>query len=248
MADKVHVQVKRQAGPSQKPFWEEFEVPYSPGMNVITALQEIQKNPVRKDGKPTTPVMWQAVCLEEVCGACSMVINGKVRQACSTLISQIKQPIRLEPMTKFPLIRDLVVDRTRMFENLKRVKAWVDIDGTYDLGPGMRQSTEHQQKNYVLSTCMTCGCCLEVCPEFTLNNNFLGAQPISQVRLFNAHPTGKMHKEKRLDALMEPGGVSDCGNAQNCVRACPKEIPLTESIAEMGRQVTVRAIKKILFP
>lgn len=248
MAETVHLQIKRQAGPHQKPYWEEFEVPYSSGMNVITALQEIQKRPVRKDGKPTTPVMWQAVCLEEVCGACSMVINGKVRQACSALVSQLTQPIRLEPMTKFPLVRDLVVDRSRMFENLKKVKAWVDIDGTYDLGPGLRQAPKKQQKNYVLSTCMTCGCCLEVCPEFTLGNHFLGASAISQVRLFNAHPTGEMHKSKRLDALMEPGGVSDCGNAQNCVRACPKEIPLTESIAEMGRQVTWHSIKKIIWP
>ena len=72
-------------------------------------------------------------CLEEVCGACSMVINGRARQSCSAIVDQLEQPIRLEPMSTFPVIRDLQVDRTRMFDNLKRMKAWIPIDGTYDL-------------------------------------------------------------------------------------------------------------------
>lgn len=248
MPETVILEVKRQKGPRQKPWWEEFEVPYSTGMNVITALQEIQKNPRRRDGTPTTPVAWQACCLEEVCGACTMIINGEVRQACSALVSELKQPIRLQPMTKFPLIRDLAVDRQRMFDTLIRVKAWVPIDGTYDLGPGPKMASSKQLKAYVLSTCMTCGCCLEVCPEFRQGNDFVGAFAISQVRLFNTHPTGEMHKEGRLDALMEPGGVSDCGNAQNCVRACPKEIPLLDSIGEIGRQTTIHSLKKLLWP
>lgn len=73
-------------------------------------------------------------CLEEVCGACSMVINGRARQSCSAIVDQLEQPIRLEPMNTFPVIRDLQVDRSRMFDNLKRMKAWIPIDGTYDLG------------------------------------------------------------------------------------------------------------------
>lgn len=77
-------------------------------------------------------------CLEEVCGACSMVINGRARQSCSAIVDQLEQPIRLEPMSTFPVIRDLQVDGTRMFDNLKRMKAWIPIDGTYDLGPGPR--------------------------------------------------------------------------------------------------------------
>jgi succinate dehydrogenase / fumarate reductase iron-sulfur subunit len=56
------------------------------------------------------------------------------------------------------------------------------------------------------------------------------------------HETGKQLAGDRLDALEGPGGVSDCGNAQNCVKVCPKQIPLTESIGDMGRAVTVHAI------
>lgn len=98
---------------------------------------------------------------------------------------------------------------------------------------------------------MSCGCCLEACPQFNLeedrdqwDSSFIGAHAISQARLFNAHPTGSELKPDRLDVLMGEGGVNDCGNAQNCVQVCPKHIPLTESIASIGRQVTLHAISK----
>jgi succinate dehydrogenase / fumarate reductase iron-sulfur subunit len=72
----------------------------------------------------------------------------------------------------------------------------------------------------------------------------VGAAVISQVRLFNDHPTGAALKEDRLDSLMEEGGIADCGKAGNCVQVCPKEIPLLESIATVQRQATVHAIKQ----
>lgn len=245
MAPKyIELRIKRQEGPGKPSYWEEFKIPYRPGLNVISCLMEIRRNPVTADGKPTTPVNWECNCLEEVCGACTMIINGRARQSCSALIDNLTQPITLEPLKSFPVIRDLQVDRSRMFEALKRVKAWVPIDGTYDLGPGPRQAASDADWMYKLSTCMTCGCCVEACPNYNDKTEFIGAAAISQARLFNANPTGKMIADQRLEALMGPGGISECGNAQNCVRACPKQIPLTTSIGEMYRQVTAYAIKK----
>ena len=241
----IELKIKRQDGPQVPPRWEEFSIPYRPKMNVISALMEVRRNPVMKDGKRITPPVWDANCLEEVCGACTMIINGKVRQACSALIDQFTQPIVLEPMTKFPLVRDLMVDRQRMFEALKRIHAWIPIDGTYNLGAGPRVDPNVQEVAYDLARCMTCGCCLEVCPQITPTSKFVGAAALSQVRLFNMHPTGKMHARERLEALMGEGGIVDCANAQNCVHACPKEIPLTESIAAMGRQATAYMLKRL---
>ena len=107
-------------------------------MNVISSLMEIAANPVTRDGKQTTPITYDSNCLEEVCGSCAMLINGRARMACSALIDNLEQPVKLEPFSKFPVVRDLAVDRSVIFENLKAVKAWVPIDGTYDLGPGPR--------------------------------------------------------------------------------------------------------------
>lgn len=246
-ARTVRLKIRRQDGPDQKDTrrWEEFAVPYQPHMNVISALMEIQKNPKTIGGKTVAPVVWDCSCLEEVCGACTMNINGRVRQACSALIDQLApkgETIVLEPMNKFPLVRDLAVDRQRMFDDLKRVRAWIETDGTYDLGAGPRESAEAQEERYPLSRCMTCGCCLEACPQFGPGLPFMGAFAMNQVRLFNAHPTGAMQKNIRLDAVMGPGGIADCGKAQNCAEVCPKEIPLVDSIAVVSRETSKRML------
>lgn len=252
---QIRFKIKRCEGPGKASHWETFQVTVEKGSNIISCLQQIAANPVTVDGKKSTPVVWDSGCLEEVCGACTMVINGKARQSCSFLLDDHApspgDTVTLEPMSKFPLIRDLWVDRSRLFHNLKRVKAWVPIDGTYNLGAGPKESPESQETRYVLSTCMSCGCCLEACPQFnheadkgTWDTAFVGAHAVSQARLFNMHPTGKQLESERLDVLGGPGGVTDCGNAQNCVQVCPKNIPLTESIAAIGRAVTIHAVTK----
>jgi succinate dehydrogenase / fumarate reductase, iron-sulfur subunit len=243
MANKtVIIKIKRQADPKSAPFWEEFELEWKPGMNVISSIMEIARNPVTKEGKQTTPIVYDSNCLEEVCGSCAMLINGKARMACSALIDKLDQPCTLEPFSKFPVIRDLSVDRSVLFENLKAVKAWVPVDGTYDLGSGPRMTPEEQEGTYPLSRCISCCCCMEACPQFNESTGFVGAATISQVRLFNSHPTGKALKNERLDALMGDGGIQECGYAQNCVEVCPKDIPLTKSISEVGQDVMKKAV------
>lgn len=231
-------------------YWEEFELKLKPSINVISALMEIQKNPVTREGKRVAPVVWESGCLEEVCGSCSMLINGRPRQSCTALIHEIISKtgcstITLAPFTKFPLVRDLIIDRTSMFENLKKVHAWIDADGAYDHGPGPIISQEKQEVMYSLSTCMTCGCCVEACPQVNDRSKFIGPQIFSQVRLFNDNPIGALEKTRRIKAIMPEGGINDCGNAQNCVKVCPKNIPLTESIAAIGRDATIQWFKDL---
>jgi len=243
----IVMRIKRRESASVEPYWEEFEIPYKAQHNVISMLMEIRRNPVNRNGKATTPVTWESNCLEEVCGACTMVINGRVRQACTALAANLSQPITLEPMSKFPLIRDLWVDRSSMFESLKKAHTWIAIDGTYDLGPGPRIRSEVQEFAYLFSRCMTCGCCLEACPQVNPHSKFMGAAVIGQVYLMGKHPTGAMHQDERLQAMMGEGGVADCGNAQNCVEVCPKEIPLTTAIADVGRQVSLKWLRDIFW-
>ena len=133
-AKTVTVRIKRQERPGAASFWQEFEVPVEPAMNVIALLQAIRRIGKTSTGDRADAVAWESNCLEEVCGACTMVIGGKVRQACSALVERLGNPITIEPMTKFPVVRDLVVDRSSMFENLKKVKAWIHLDGTARAG------------------------------------------------------------------------------------------------------------------
>ena len=264
------VRVLRQDAPGEPSYWERHTIVRENDMNVISVLQRIAAQARTSDGKAVAPVAWDCNCLEEVCGACTMLVNGEVRQACTALVDRLlaEQPgeIELRPMTKFPVVRDLVVDRARLFRALRKVKAWIPVDGYHDMGPGPRQSAESQERAYPLSQCMSCGCCLEACPQYLkvelaraegesdeqftarqeaeYDRHFVGAHAISQVMLFNTHPTGALNAGERLDALMAEGGLQVCGNAQNCVAVCPKEIPLTTSIGRAGRATTLHSIKR----
>lgn len=241
----IPFKIKRQDSTASQAYWEEFEVPYKESLNVTSCLKYIQLHPVNKQGKKVVAVVYECNCLEEVCGACSMVINGQARQACSALIDQLSWPIVLEPLNHFPVIRDLMVDRSAMFDALTAIRAWVDIDGTYDKGPGPKMSPELAEIRYDLSRCMTCGCCAQSCPNYKANGHFIGPFALGQAHLFNLHPVGAQRKEERLVQLMQAGGIFGCGNSQNCERSCPKEIQLLQAIAKLKREVTWTAVKHI---
>ena len=271
MRDHVDVRILRQDGPGESCYWERHRVGYEQDMNVISVLQKVAAQAKTTDGATVAPVAWAWNCLEAVCGGCTMNINGRVRQSCSALVDQLLTEndgtIELQPMSKFPVVRDLVVDRTRLFRSLEKVKGWIPVDSYQNLGAGPRISRQAQEQNYPLSQCMSCGCCLEACPQYskveldkaagenddqfaerqqdTYDSAFVGPHAISQAVLFNSHPTGKDSSGERLDALMAEGGIQICGNAQNCVAVCPKEIPLTTSIGRAGRAATFRSLSLI---
>lgn len=235
-------------GTPGKQYWESFELALHPGENVISALMEIEKRPVNTLGETVNPVVWEQGCLEEVCGSCSLLVNGVPRQACTALIEEYikktgSREIILAPLTKFPLIRDLIVDRSIMFDNLQKIQGWVaaDTDGENN---GVKVSQEEQELMYALSMCMTCGCCTEACPQINEHNDFIGPAAIAQSRLFNTYPGDKQSK-KRLLTLMGNKGIEGCGQAHNCERVCPKKLPLTESISAMGRDVAKYSLKSL---
>lgn len=250
MPTTVRIKVKRQANSKGPVSWDVFEIPFHDNMNVISALMEVRKQPKTVEGKEVEPPAWEAACLEEVCGSCSMLVNGRVRQACTALIEDVAEEagqaleVTLEPMSKFPLVRDLIVDRSRMFDGLIKVKGWVPIDGSFDRGMAPPQDDHIRRLRYDLSRCMTCGCCLEACPQVSEKTAFVGPQVIGQSLLFNLHPVGKTLAEDRLEYLTTEEGITNCGNAQNCVKVCPKEVPLTRAIAEMNRQTTVYKVRR----
>lgn len=268
--DWFSVRILRQDHPSEASYWQRFRIRREPGLNVTSVLQRIATEPVTAADEHVAPIAYEANCLEEVCGSCTMLINGRTRQACSALVDKLlaenSDEIELRPLGKFPVVRDLVVDRRRLFRALEKVKAWIPVDGYYYLGPGPRQSPQEQQQAYPLSQCMSCGCCLEACPQYSLvqvrrsesesdaefnvrqdarfDRAFIGAHAMNQVVLLNSHPTGRFKADDRLDAVTAEGGIQLCGNAQNCTAVCPKHIPLTDSWGRIGRAATLHSIQK----
>ena len=220
------------------------EIPYRPGMNITSLLGEIALNPVDVTGKATTPVTYDSNCLEEICGSCAMLINGKARMACSALVDKLRMPAHHAraalqvPRRPRP--------RRRPHRPLREPQEGQGL-GPHrrHLRPRLRptQFPQIQEQRYPLSNCISCCCCMEVCPQFNDVTNFVGAATIAQAKLFNMDPSGAVLKEERLRALAGDGGMQECGFAQNCVEACPKELPLTEAISDMGRDVFVQQVK-----
>jgi succinate dehydrogenase/fumarate reductase-like Fe-S protein len=136
MASATHfvVRILRQDRPQQQSYWQRFRLEREPGLNLTATLQRIAAKPLTTNGQNVAPVAYDSNCLEEVCGACTMLVNGRVRQACTALVDRLLEndadTIELRPMSKFPVIRDLVVDRKRLFRALEKLKCWISVDGT----------------------------------------------------------------------------------------------------------------------
>jgi succinate dehydrogenase / fumarate reductase iron-sulfur subunit len=249
---RVRLKILRQDAPDRPETrrWEQFEVAWQPRMTVSAALLKLDLEPVTSEGRRVAPVAWEAGCLEETCGACTMLIGGRVAQACSALVDELSprgKPIVLEPLRKFGLVRDLIVDRARAFEALSRVHAWVDFDLERAAAPTPPQAAEEQRSEYALGRCTSCGACLEACPQWSEKRDFVGAAALAQVRRLNLNPVGGLERTERLERVMGPGGVADCGKAQNCVEVCPMQIPLVDGIQGVAREATKRLLFGWLF-
>ena len=153
----VIFKIKRCDGPGKPSRWESFKVPIETGANVISSLNWIAANPVTTEGAKTTPVVWDSNCLEEVCGACTMVMNGQRRTSpvpCThprvdapraTVAPIGRSP--LEPMSQVPR-RSATSGSTASAcsTTSRKAKAWVPIDGTWPTSArGPRESQDNQE-------------------------------------------------------------------------------------------------------
>lgn len=166
------------------------------------------------NGKNVRPIEWECSCLQKKCGACAMVINGTPRLACAAVLSELGENITLEPLRKFPVICDLVVDRSILYENLKTLGIWLRKDADI--------SEKHHALNYESSECIACGCCLEVCPNFYAGGKFFGmaAVPLT-TRLLTESDLKTVADTAKL---YERHVFSGCGKSLFCKNVCPKGI------------------------
>lgn len=243
----LRLKVRRQDGPDKPESvrWEEFDVPYDPDTSVAAALQQVERDCVSATGERVAPIAFDASCLEEVCGSCAMRINGKVQNACSASIGEVSpkgKAVTLEPLSKFPVVRDLIVDRSAMVRSLTRVQAWAESEGMTRQPPRNRTPGENDEV-YRLTRCTSCAACLEACPEFKKGGSFIGAFALNQAQRFNLDTQNPTERERRLNSVMRRGGIADCGKAQNCVEVCPVDVPLVDSLQGLSRATS----KHLLF-
>lgn len=226
---KITLKIARCPGPGQPRHDECYTLDAREKDSVSSLLRTLDaRTDLRDDdGRLASPILWDQNCNQKACGACAMRIAGVPRLACSTfagdLLAQGKgAPVTLEPLSVFPLVADLKVDRSILSAYQKELALWLEGDA--------RVSAEEWVTQYDSATCMLCGCCLEVCPNYSGCGKFRGP--------------AMMNAMYRLESQMEKGsgrramlrrfgkyGIGGCSRSLACENICPAGIPLSVTIS-----------------
>lgn len=220
------VHVKRQKGPNEKPYWQIFEYNGNLDVTVVTVINSINYTDdiYDIDGNSAKRIRWECSCLQGVCGGCAMIINGKPALACDTFLKDLKcKELILEPLSKFPVVADLMVDRTIIYDNLSKSNLY--LKNHFDVS---KKDYEHR---YSVSKCLKCGLCLEVCPNYQFGNDFFGGVFANDAYLI--YSAEKDNKEQIIRTYNEHF-VSNCSKALSCQSVCPAKIETLTSILRMN--------------
>ena len=222
------VKIKRQSSPDAAPYWQSFSYNGPMHVTVSAVLDAINytDDMIDTEGKSATRVRWECSCLQSVCGGCAMVINGVPALACNTFVDEVaKDDLVLEPLSKFPVVADLMVDRSIIYENLNKAKAYLESDIV-----SSAKSHDHQ---YSVAKCLKCGLCLEVCPNYHPGGSFFGAVFANESYLITSQSA-----EKPVALVKEYNTHfgSGCSKALSCKTVCPAGIETITSIMKMNRK------------
>ena len=224
----MKVNILRQKSPVSAPYWETFEYD-GPEDNTVAGVLEYlnyHDDITNADGKPSTRILWECSCLQGICGAYAMVINGKPALACETFLRDLKgKDMEIRPLRKFPVLRDLVTDRSSIHENLKQANLYI---GEYQPGDG-----DHAHQ-YAAAQCLKCGLCLEVCPSYVNGQTFFGAAFANDCYLVASR---NRSEGGRIQALYAEHFGKTCSKSLSCMEVCPMKIPTLASMAKLNRKM-----------
>ena len=222
------------------PYWRDYEIETQPGMTVLEGLIRI-----REDTDPT--LSWRYSCRMGICGSCAMVINGKPGLACNTQIHDVdSKRIQLEPLWKFPIVKDLVASLDSMFESHRNLKPYIIRDDTESLDQTDRElgQTPAELMNYMqFSYCIKCGACVAACPTVAIDSKFPGPMPLTAAHRYNSD-TRDAGFDARKMSLANVHGVSHCHYAGECSRVCPKGVDPARAIQLMKKDLVKDLFKR----
>lgn len=230
--------------PETKKRWiQEYKVPVYRGLTVLDALIWIKENL-----DPTLSMRYS--CRMGVCGSCGMLINGMPRLACQTQVLKLLEEnhsniVEVAPLPGYPVVRDLIVDMTRLIENHRKIMPYIirhdekEVDNAkYEF---IMYPEEHLQI-YQYSLCIMCGLCNAACPVFNSNKKYLGPQALTQAYRFivDVRDAGA---DKRLAIVANADGCFACHFAASCSAVCPKAVDPAGAIQKLRRIALMHGLK-----
>ncbi|ADV66950.1 succinate dehydrogenase iron-sulfur subunit [Deinococcus maricopensis] len=229
---KINVKILRfDPERDKKQHWQTFSVEAQPGDRVLDVLNYVK-------WYEDSTLTFRRSCAHGICGSDAMLINGRNRLACKTLLQDVAKDggtITVEPIRGLKVEKDLLTDMEPFFDAYRAVMPYFVNDEPPP--PGERiQSIEDSERMDHSSNCILCACCTTSCPIFWVNGRYLGPAAIVQAHRFIFDSRDKA-ANARLNILNQNTGVWRCRTAYNCTEACPRDIPITQLIEEVKRAV-----------
>jgi fumarate reductase iron-sulfur subunit len=201
-----------------EPVWQSYTVPYTDDMSVLQGLQHIKDD---LDG--TLSFRWS--CRMAICGSCGMMVNGKPKLSCQTFLRDLLPgPVRIEALAHFAIERDLIVGVDKFVDKLQSVKPWIIPKEKRDVSQGEYiQTPEQLEKIEQFSSCINCMLCYAACPQYGIDDNFVGPGALALLHRYNADSRdGGM--DERMPLLRAAEGVWRCTAVGYCSEVCPKGV------------------------
>ena len=231
----MRLKILRQKSPEAESYLEVFDYD-GPRDNTIAGVLDYINNSefiINDKGEKSSKIMWDCSCMQGVCGACAMVINDEPRLACETFLDDIKgSEITIRPLRKFPVVRDLIVDRSIIHDNLRKNKLFIE-EYNPKKAKSKRAVEENYEHQYSVAKCLKCGLCLEVCPNYVDGRNYYGAQFANECYLVSSR---NQTREKEIKKTYAQHFANNCSKSYSCMEVCPVNIPTVSSIGKMNRR------------
>jgi succinate dehydrogenase / fumarate reductase iron-sulfur subunit len=240
-AERYHLKVFRydpEVEGKQEPRFDDFHVPYEPGMTVLDAL-------IYARDQFDASLTFRHSCRQAICGSDALFINGRQRLGCQTQLSDLDQPVRIEPLPHSEVVKDLVVDMEHFYDQMESVEPYFQTENRPEGElEEQRQSRENREKIKTSTRCIWCGACMSSCNIAAGDNEYLGPAAINKAYRFAMDEReGENMKQRRLEIIEQEHGVWRCQTQFSCTEVCPKDIPLTEHIQELKREAVKSNLK-----
>jgi succinate dehydrogenase / fumarate reductase iron-sulfur subunit len=231
---KVKLKIRRfNPETDKKPWWGQYEVEMEPTDRVLDALHTVKWY---QDGTLTL----RRSCAQGICGSDAMRINGRNRLACKVLIKEVGNKITVEPILGLPVVKDLVVDMEPFMAHYRSVLPYLVNEEPPPVTERL-QSIEERDRFDDTTKCILCAACTTSCPSFWARGEYVGPAAIVQAHRFIFDSRDRASQE-RLQILADPNGVWRCRTIYNCTEACPRDIQVTQAIAEVKKEMLLRRL------
>jgi fumarate reductase iron-sulfur subunit len=207
------------------PRFQSYAVPCEEDWAILDAINYV------KDNLDTT-LSYRWSCHMMVCGSCGMMVNGEPCLTCKTFVRDLPDQVRIEPLENFPIERDLVVVLDDVVEKLQKVQPYIIRKDDPPENEEFSQSRGALAKFKQYTMCINCMCCYAACPQYALNNDFIGPAALALAQRYNLDSRDQ-GKSRRLDILADHDGVWECSFVGACSEVCPKDVDPAAALQQM---------------